>query len=152
MRGFGVVCALALALAGCGPTLGARGRVTALARADIPCETPTGVRQLSELVFEVDGCGAEVEYAGTRVENAEHFVRVMPAATVASLDTRCAVDQLVTVGPREPMRRTFSGCGATATYELQCGSSTECRWARTGEVVRAETALPLVVPPPPGAP
>ncbi len=139
-------------LVACGPTLGARGLVTARAREDIPCEQPTRVLQLAEDAFEVDGCGMEVEYTDRSAGGEWDFGRMAPAASVAAYDTHCDHAHLVSVGEREPAQRTFTGCGATATYVLACAEGIGCHWALAGEIIRSDAPPSIIRPVSQGVP
>lgn len=150
----------------CGPTLGARGNLVALAAQYTACDHMSRVAQLTENAFEVDGCGVMVEYTDTVRGSERNFRQMVPAATLAVDDLHCDLASLSSVGARVPTRREFSGCGMQARYGLVCMDEGGCHWEREGAVMHLATAAaPLIVPaapsgspddasipPPPGAP
>jgi hypothetical protein len=152
--------------AGCGPTLGARGNLVALATAYTSCEHVSRVAQLTENAFEVDGGGAMVEYTDTAAGPDRAFRLMTPAATLAAADLRCNLDGLSALGARVPTRREFSGCGMQASYGLVCLDDGGCHWEREGNATPLAMApAPMIrpsappdapdtsaIPPPPGAP
>lgn len=168
--GTGAVGIAALVVAvGCGPTLGVRGQLVQQAGQQNPCEHMTRVAQLSENAFEVDGCGMMVEYTDVLGGPERAFQPMVPAASLAASDTHCRLDQLVLGSDAAPMRRTFTGCGLTASYALVCVDEGGCHWDRVGTPVAATGVLVTstvlsttpsvpagygdsVSPPPPGAP
>jgi hypothetical protein len=156
---------LPLTAAACSPTLGVRGQLTIRARDEMHCPDVERVLQLTEDAFEVDGCQRMVEYADAAPGPERDWVRLLPAVRLAARDTGCSLEQLSEATVESPTRRTFSGCGATASYALECGVADGCRWNREGDVVRAPpppgpavitpVSTPTAtdtIPPPPGAP
>ncbi len=168
MRAGLLLASIAIAV-GCGPTLGVRGQLTVRARDELTCQDVERVLQLAEDAFEVDGCQRMVEYTDVQAGEGREWVRMLPAVRLAAEDMQCGLDQLREGEDATPVWRSFSGCGARATYALGCSQGVGCRWTRDGDVVRTTATLPItptapavitpvstppssdVVPPPPGA-
>lgn len=144
MRGLLVI--VSLAVIGCGPTLNVRGQLARRARVDMDCAAVTQVLQLAEDAFEVDGCGRMVEYTDVAEGGARHWIRLVPAARVASEELRCPLEILELGEGALADRRTFLGCGASATYALRCVEGQGCSWAREGEITWTRPPMPMTPP------
>lgn len=142
----------------CGPTLGVRAELAARTRELHLCYSHR-VLQLTENAFEVTGCGATVEFTDVAEGGRRELVLMQPAAALARAELQCGYGALRIVGDRAPTRRSFTGCGMSASYVLGCAPDGGCRWEREGEVV-VETPVPApaepvgldtTIPPPPGS-
>lgn len=160
MSGIPRVALLALAsipALGCGPTLGVRAELAARTRELHLCYSHR-VLQLTENAFEVTGCGATVEFTDVAEGGRRELVLMQPAAALARTELQCDYGALRIVGDRAPTRRSFAGCGMSASYVLGCAPDGGCRWEREGEVVvETPVSAPTVpvgldtpIPPPPG--
>lgn len=158
----------ALGLAGChrGPpgirAADARGtrRLEGVARRDLDCPSVRLV-PLRDAVYQADGCGRLAEYAYNCTGRRCNWDPVEVAASHASRDLRCPMDELSVI-TRGATQRYFSGCGRGAAYSLECGALS-CHWlpmaastraASDGSVAARDARASvdaMAIPPPPGA-
>lgn len=145
----------------------ALGRLERIGQRDMRCREAMRVVQLTNVEFQVDGCGQLREYAYMCVGRRRcDWQPVVPAVGRATVDMQCAIEQLAMAAPTAT-QRDFLGCGRAASYQLICTAG-GCTWVSmpppavaTAPVAPTTATLSLsvgdptletaVIPPPPGS-